>query len=85
MQTDNMKLLLKNWDFIRIMKLGLALWLGYSAFLDHQPVLGVLAFIVGIQAVLNIGCGSSRGCGVPVSNTTKASDQPKDVTYEEIS
>gem|GEM_PF-1369002 len=29
MQTDNLKLLLKDWDFMRILKLGLAAWLGY--------------------------------------------------------
>jgi|GEM_PF-1420862 hypothetical protein len=46
--------------------------------------MGVLAFVVGIQAVLNIGCGSSGGCSVPRSNSTKATDLAKEVTYEEI-
>lgn len=69
---------------MRIMKLGLALWLGYSAYLDYQPLLGVLAFIVGIQAIMNTGCGSSRGCSAPRSSTTKAPIEAKEVTYEEI-
>lgn len=84
MQTDNLKFLLKDWDFMRILKLGLAAWLGYSAYIDHQPVIGILAFIVGIQAVLNIGYGSSRGCSVPRPNSTKSPSEVKEVTYEEI-
>ena len=60
--------LLKNWDFIRFLRLGIGLWLGYAAISEHQIIVGVMAGLFLLQAIMNIGCGS-KGCNVTFSKS----------------
>lgn len=58
----------KNWDFMRLLRLGIGLWLGYAAITEHQVIIGVMAGLFLLQALMNIGCGS-KGCNVPYSKS----------------
>lgn len=76
------KKLFENWDFMRILRLVVGLWLGYSAFADKQLIIGMMAGIFLIQAILNMGCGSN-GCSIP-NGRKIVNSKPEDVSFEEI-
>ena len=78
---------LKNWDVLRVIRLiagALVLW---SAFIDRQPLLGLLGGMLLLQAALRVGCGSA-GCGIPSRSYRSIDSKPEDtvnqVTYEEV-
>lgn len=78
-----MTTILKNWDFMRILRLGMGLWVIYSSFTDRQPLLGFLGAFFVYQAVMNIGCCGSNGCNIP--NKPNSQNLPsKEVDYEEV-
>ncbi|AXE17688.1 hypothetical protein DR864_08030 [Runella rosea] len=78
-----MTAVLKNWDFMRILRMGMSLWLIYSAFVDHQPLLGLLGGLFALQAVMNVGCCGSGGCAAP--NTRQSAPKTIEETqYEEV-
>jgi hypothetical protein len=77
-----MTTLLKNWDFIRFLRLGIGLWLGYAAISEHQLIIGVMAGLFLLQAIMNIGCGS-KGCNVPFSKSN-TNQKVEDISFEEV-
>ncbi|NBB20972.1 hypothetical protein GVN20_16510 [Runella sp. CRIBMP] len=78
-----MTAVLKNWDFMRILRMGMGLWLIYSAFVDHQPLLGLLGGLFALQAIMNVGCCGSGGCATP--NTRQSTSKTIEEThYEEV-
>lgn len=77
-----MTTILKNWDFMRILRLGISLWLGYAAITEHQPIIGVMAGLFLLQALMNFGCGS-KGCNVPYSKSN-GNSKIEDISFEEI-
>ncbi len=77
-----METVLKNWDFMRFLRLGIGLWLAYSAITEHQPIIGAMAGLFILQALLNMGCGSG-GCNV-ASGKKNITSKPEDITFEEV-
>jgi hypothetical protein len=77
-----MKNILKNWDFMRFLRLGIGLWLAYAAFTEQQVIVGVMAALFLLQALLNIGCGS-KGCNVS-SNRRSVNPKIEDISFEEV-
>ncbi|KXK37204.1 MAG: hypothetical protein J5I52_05405 [Saprospiraceae bacterium] len=54
-------LILKDWHFMRWLRLGIGLYFGYVAISGGESVLGFIAAFFLIQAVFNTGCGPA-GC-----------------------
>ena len=77
-----MKKTLINWDFMRFLRLGIGLSLGYAAITEHQLIIGVMAGLFLIQAMMNIGCGS-KGCNVPF-NKNNTNHKFEDLSFEEL-
>ncbi|WP_428657935.1 hypothetical protein [Runella sp.] len=78
-----MSTLLNNWNFMRILRLGMGLWLIYSAVANHQAVLGLLGGLFALQSVTNTGCCGPNGCSLP--NTPKhISKTTQEIHYEEV-
>lgn len=78
-----MTALLTNWNFMRIFRLGMGLWIIYSSFSDNQPLMGIVGGFFALQAILNMGCCGSGRCAI--SHTTNQSvTDTKDIEYEEI-
>ena len=75
-----MTAILENWNFMRFLRLSMGLWLVYSAFTDHQPLLGLLGGVFALQAIMNAGCCGSSGCAIP--NTRSTTKEP--IQYEEV-
>ena len=79
-----MTALLENWNFMRFLRLGMGLWLVYSAFVDHQPLLGLLGGVFALQAIMNAGCCGSSGCAMPGARQHNGTTTKEPVHYEEI-
>jgi hypothetical protein len=78
-----MPTLLRNWDLMRILRMGMGLWLIYSAFADRQPLLGLMGGLFALQAVLNVGCCGANGCASPNYRQSKTYSHEETV-YEEV-
>lgn len=78
-----MTTLLKNWDVLRIVRLGLALWLAYSSFVEKQPLLAVVAGMLALQALLNVGCCGASGCATPPAKSSVKAPHDE-IQYEEV-
>ncbi len=75
--------LLNNWDFMRFIRLGIGLWIGYSAIAEQQLLLGLLAALFIVQAVLNMGCAGGA-CGTLPSAKRSVKQKIKNTTFEEV-
>ena len=67
---------------MRFLRLGIGLWLGYAAFTEHQLIIGVMAGLLLIQAIMNIGC-EIKGCNVPF-NKNNTNQKVEDLSFEEL-
>lgn len=77
-----MEAILKNWSFMRFLRLGVGLWMAYTAILDRQPVIGLMAVMFLIQALFNMGCVGGA-CNLPTTKETITS-KPENVNFEEV-
>ncbi len=78
-----MTALLTNWNFIRIFRLGMGLWILHSSFSDNQPLMGILGGFFALQSILNIGCCGSGGCVIPTKEDKQLTETTA-IEYEEI-
>ncbi|MEZ4902017.1 MAG: hypothetical protein R2822_09800 [Spirosomataceae bacterium] len=79
-----MTAILQHWNFMRLLRLGMGLWLMYSAFADHQPLLGVLGGLFALQAIFNVGCCGADGCATPTMRQRNINSKPETIHYEEV-
>ncbi|MFN8348599.1 MAG: hypothetical protein U0X91_26595 [Spirosomataceae bacterium] len=79
-----MTTLLQNWNFMRLLRLGMGFWVIYSAFADRQPLLGLLGGLFVLQALTNTGCCAAGGCATPVRNVSTEPSQAEEIHYEEV-
>lgn len=57
------QLLFTNWHFMRFLRVALALFLFYNAYVTHEWFFIVFGIFFLVQAFFNIGCGPN-GCNV---------------------
>ena len=76
------QMILSDWHFMRLFRLGIGLFIGYQAWHDSSVMIGALAGIFIFQAVTNTGCCASGGCAV--STKPESNKQIHDVHFEEV-
>ncbi len=59
------QLIFTGWSFRRLLYLAMGILLTVQAFRVHDPIIGVLAAIILLMAVANLGCCGPLGCQVP--------------------
>jgi hypothetical protein len=64
-----MKKLLLNWSFMRVIRMSLALLILAQSIIQGDWTLGVIAGILLLTALLNVGCCGPAGCTVPPKKT----------------
>lgn len=69
---------------MRLLRLGMGLWLFYSAFADHQPLLGLLGGLFAFQSIMNIGCCGMGGCATPNIRQSDLDKTTDTIHYEEV-
>ena len=74
--------LLTDWNFMRILRLGLGIYIAIQVVETHSILSGIFFFFFIFQAVTNTGCCGSNGCAVPIKKNN--SDKSYEIEYEEI-
>ena len=74
--------LITDWNFMRILRLGLGIYIAIQAVETHSILSGIFAGFFIFQAVTNTGCCGSNGCAVPIKKNN--SDKSEEIEYEEI-
>jgi hypothetical protein len=74
--------LIKNWSFMRLLRLVLGAFIAYDGFRTHEYLIMSMGLLFMGLSVMNVGCCGVQGCGVPSkqANTT----EPEEVQYEEV-
>ncbi len=85
MQTTNpmWNTLRQPWDLMRIARLVMGSYALYESIKTQEVFLGLLAGILLIQALFNIGCGA-QGCGIPTNTKKSSSKNIEETEYEEV-
>jgi hypothetical protein len=79
-----MATIIQHWNFMRFLRLGMGLWLVYSAFADRQPLLGILGGLFALQAIMNAGCCGASGCTMPNARQSFDQTTKEPIQYEEV-
>jgi hypothetical protein len=74
--------LLTNWNFMRILRLGIGIYIAIQAIDTQSAFAGVVAVFFLFQAITNTGCCGSNGCAVPIKKSNP--DKTEEVDFEEI-
>lgn len=73
--------ILSNWNFMRLVRLGLGITIIVQAVIAKDWTMGILGALFTSMPVFNIGCCGVGGCATPVK---KDNENTKDITYEEV-
>ncbi len=77
-----MQTLLTGWDFMRWVRLTLAVIIAVQAIQMHDSLAGFIAAFFLFQVATNTGCCGASGCAVP--NTKNQQKNINEVAFEEI-
>jgi hypothetical protein len=74
--------LLTDWNFMRILRLALGIYIAVQAVETQSIFSGIFAAFFMFQAITNTGCCGSNGCAVPIKKSN--SETVEEVEYEEV-
>ena len=74
--------LLTDWNFMRILRLGLGIYISVQAVENQSMTSMIFAVFFLFQAFSNTGCCGTKGCTVPIKKNN--SDKTEEVEYEEV-
>ena len=76
-----MNLLLKNWTFLRVLRLAMGIVVIVQAIIIKDILFGIAGIIFTIMALFNQGCCAvNRTCSTPIKNDKIE----KEIEYEEV-
>jgi len=76
-----MKGYLRSWNFMRILRLALCIFIIVQGVQVQQWLFVGLGGLFSLMPLLNIGCCGVSGCNTPVR---KSNQKTEDITYEEV-
>jgi len=76
--------LLRDWSFIRVVRLVLGIMLIGQSFQMQSWAIGLFGGLFVFQSITNTGCCGSAGCGVPRSNVRQTNLSTDEIEYEEV-
>ena len=71
----------KNWNFVRLLRLAMGIFLVVEATQSGMWILVAVGMVFVVMPLFNIGCCAAGNCSVPTRNSKKNGDK---VEYEEI-
>nr|WP_297307842.1 hypothetical protein [uncultured Flavobacterium sp.] len=77
-----MKNILSNWNFMRILRLVMAVFIIFQGFETEQWLFVIAGFIFALLPLFNIGCCGTSGCNTNFSS--KKDNQNNETTFTEI-
>jgi len=60
--------LFTNWNFMRFLRLAMAIWILGMAIQSHDWWIGLLSGLFIVLAATNTGCCGANGCAVPMNS-----------------
>ena len=76
------QILLSNWNFMRVIRLVLGIFIIVQAAMVKDWTMGLLGVFFTALPVLNIGCCGAGGCATPPKKNVETNT--KEITYEEV-
>lgn len=76
-----MKNYLSNWNFMRVLRLALGIFIIVQGVKDQQWLLAIMGALFSLMPIFNIGCGGTSSCATPTSRSNRTIEE---VSYEEI-
>lgn len=77
-----MKNILSNWNFMRVLRLGLGIFIIVQGIVAHDWIFIVTGALFSLLPVLNIGCCSTNECHV--EQYRKETKNTSEISYEEV-
>jgi hypothetical protein len=74
--------LLSDWNFMRILRLGLGIYISVQAVETQSMISMIFAVFLLFQAITNTGCCGSNGCSVSIKKNN--SDKTEKIEYDEV-
>jgi hypothetical protein len=78
------KTLLKDWNFLRIIRLVLGIMMLGQSFQIHSWAIGLFGGLFIFQSLTNTGCYGAGGCGVPQRSRPANNEHVEEISYEEV-
>ena len=75
----NLKDYISKWTYKRLIQLAVGIYFAWNFYEDGSKLSLIFGGLMLIQALLNVGCFSTRGCSTPEQNTNDAQDFAKDI------
>ena len=75
-----MKYIFSKWTFMRLLRLAIAIIILIQAIYQKDFAIGVLALLLMVTAIANVGCCGAGACQVDLRKTK----MEKEITYEEL-
>lgn len=72
---------LARWDFMRILRMAIAIFIVIQGIATHDWTFSVLGSLLAFMPLLNIGCCCASACQLPADSNAKTT---KDISYEEV-
>jgi hypothetical protein len=72
---------LKNWNFMRLLRLALGIIIMVQGALSKEWIFVAMGALLTLMPLLNMGCCSTSGCNTPIAKSNKKTN---DITYEEL-
>ncbi|NGF57787.1 hypothetical protein G5B00_14810 [Parapedobacter sp. SGR-10] len=76
-----MKNYLKNWNFIRLLRLALGIFITVQGIMAKEWLLVGLGGLFSLMPLMNIGCCGVSGCNTSIPKSNK---KIEDISYEEV-
>lgn len=76
-----MKNYVRNWNFMRVMRLALGIYVIVQGAMLNEWLLVGLGGLFTLMPLMNVGCCGASGCSTPIR---RSHQRTEDITYEEI-
>ncbi|MEJ5994500.1 hypothetical protein WG904_08725 [Pedobacter sp. Du54] len=74
-------MLFKNWNFMRILRLAMGIFIITQGVLAKEWALGIMGGLFTFLAILNIGCCGTSACNTP---NKSRKHQIEEISFEEV-
>lgn len=76
-----MKNYFSNWNFMRLLRLALGIFVIVQGAVAKEWLLVGLGSLFSLMPLMNIGCCGTAGCSIPAPKSNKKTE---DISYEEV-
>jgi accessory gene regulator protein AgrB len=76
-------ILLSNWNFVRVIRLCMGLYIFVQSIIDKQFTFAIFGFLFVLMALFNYSCCGNY-CNKPIQKKENSDDLKNEIIYEEV-